>query len=41
MVLAARTLPDGRFGEVIPLLFNRARLTVRRDPNTPWLDGQW
>lgn len=41
MILAHRDLPDGRVGEVVPLTYSRARLTVRRDVDTFWLEDQW
>jgi hypothetical protein len=41
MIFAEKLLPDHRLAEVVPLTYGRARLTVRADRETLWLDDQW
>ena len=42
-IMIKRTLSDGRFAEVTPLLFNRARLHVAKlNPlETGYYDDEW
>lgn len=38
---AARALPNGRWGEVVPLTFGRARLVVARTREWMLYDDAW